>query len=220
MRIRPAIAACIVLGLALPSCRDKAPAPEAPLLNSTLPGKADADPVAARALEDPILVDPMLTGQANRGDIQLAQPPQTGALPDDAARPNVAAERPNGPRLDQRPLAAPGCGADLTYDLGWAVRWPPDLPIVPDGQLVEAAGRDAPACRVRAATFTSKAAPQDVLAFYRAAGQKAGYHMATQKSGRETWLRGGRGDGAGFFLVVAPGRASGSVVDLILHASR
>ncbi|MFM7027130.1 MAG: hypothetical protein ACKOXK_00430 [Chakrabartia sp.] len=217
MKLPRAFAMCVLLGLALPSCRDKAPAPEAPLLNDTLPGKADVDPAAARALEDPILVDPTLTGQANRGDMQLTQPPQTGAQPYDPARPNAAAERPNGPRLDQRPMGAAGCEAGLTYDLDWANRWPLDLPIVPDGQLVEAAGRDAAACQLRAATFTSRAAPADILAFYRAAGQKAGYQMATQKAGRETWVRGGRGDAAGFFLVVAPGRASGSLIDLITH---
>ena len=49
------------------------------------------------------------------------------------------------------------------------------LPVYPRGHVQEALGADTPGCHVRALSFRSAVAPQDVIDFYAAIAGKAGF---------------------------------------------
>jgi hypothetical protein len=190
-------------------------------LGSQIPEKADVDPAVARALEDPIMVDPALVGQANQGALLPHDPPSTGAVPIDPNVPHAAGERPEGPDLGERAQTQlRGCADGLTYDLTWSARLPDDVPMASGSQVEEAAGKESPRCHVRAVTFTNAATPDDVLAFYRTALHGAGYGVTVHRAGRDISIKAMRGGGAAAFVLITPGQKQGSIIDLITNTGR
>ena len=163
---------------------------------------AQRDPVAAAALDDPLMTDPDLTGQ-NRGNAAL-----DGGLPDGAmsafkrSPEEVAAARADAERLLGKPIpAAPepassakssrlagavtlqaiakatglggDCAAKMEYTMVWAARLPGALPVYPRGHALTAGGSDQAGCNLRAVRFVTPVDPGQVIAFYLASASAA-----------------------------------------------
>lgn len=211
----------LLLLAAVAGCKSAPPSPQNVALNSQMPDKADVDPAVARALEDPILVDPDLIGQSNQGAVLPHNPPDTGAVPVDPSVPKAAGERPDGPDLgDRAPTHPPGCAQGLAYGLSWSARLPADLPLPSGSQVEEAAGLETAQCHIRAVTLTHAAPPDEMLNFYRTTLKRAGYTISEQRSGREIWLKALGPHGQAAFLIVTPGKDKGSLIDLMTNRGR
>lgn len=219
----------LVLGtalLVLTACGGEKPADDkVEKLDERLLGKGNADPVLTSALEDQIMVDPSLSNMSNRNAVKAPDAPMTAPVPLETTGPSAATERPNAPTLGQ--LAAgqakaardkfAGCGLDVDYSMGWANRLPADLPLYPRARVEEAAGSDAPGCKLRAITFTTPAPQRAVIDFYIGQSKRSGFASSTEAKGRETLVGGTRNDGAAYYVVVTPAEAGGTIVDLVLN---
>jgi len=156
---------------------------------------AQRDPVAAAALDDPLMTDPDLTGQ-NRGNAALDGGLPDGALPDFKRNPEeVTAAKAEAERLLGKPIpAAPepaksakasrlaeavtlqalvgavglggDCASKMDYSFAWAARLPTALPIYPRGHALAAGGSDQAGCKLRAVRYVTPVGPGDVIAFY------------------------------------------------------
>jgi len=177
----------------------------------------DIDPALTSALEDEIMVDRNLAGQAHPNQ---ARPPETP----------VAAQYPAGTGAATRRAAAaagvsgsgaPGaCGARFDYGNQWAQRLPAAFPPYPGWRITEAAGNDHGDCRVRVVTFTTGDDWRRVIEFYRNVARRAGYDAEEQARGEDHVLGGvnERTDGA-YYLIVTP-KPRGSEVALIVNNGR
>lgn len=176
----------------------------------------DLDPALTNALEDQIMVDPELSGQSNANAVRPPETPTRAAYP---AENGGAAGRALADVRGQ--MAAQGgspCAAEFDRDARWAQRLPAAFAVYPGGIVTEAAGNDAGDCRVRVVTFTSKAAPRDLLGWYRARAEQAGYSAEYQRREGDHVLAGTAGDHA-YYLVVTP-RGGHSEIALIANNGR
>lgn len=99
------------------------------------------------------------------------------------------------------PELSKGCTADLQNGFVWAARLPAGIPVYPRGHARQAAGADAPGCRLRVVDYLTPVAPADVLALYATLGGKAGLKLAHRQEGEDLVLA---GSGAStWFLVYA-----------------
>jgi hypothetical protein len=192
----------------------------------------DADPALTSALQDQILVDPTLTQQSNRNAVRPAETPMQAQYPSapqatDAPAPSsrsAAAARPGaGGRIAAAPASRPaqarpasGCVAadSFDYDKAWAGRLPAGFQLYPGARLTDAAGSDAAGCRV--VTFSTRDAPQRVLAHYRERATQAGYSAEQQRRHGDLVLAGTGGAGA-YYLIVTPLSKGGSDAALIVR---
>lgn len=177
------------------------------------------DPVAAAALDDPLMTDPDLTGQ-NQGNAALH-----GGLPDGAVPPfkrsaeEVAAAKLEAERLLGRPIpAAPepagntktsrlagaatmqaiaeasglggACAGKIEYSAIWAARLPAALPVYPRGHTLVAGGSDVAGCKLRAVRYVTPVQPGDVIAFYHASASAAKLPAARSREGDDEVLSG------------------------------
>lgn len=200
---------------------------------------ASRDPVAAAALDDPLMTDPDLTGQ-NRGNAAL-----DGGLPDGAVpafkrgAEEVAAARQEAERVLGRPIpAAPEpsatketsrlagaatlqavaeaaglgrqCTGKIEYSAIWAARMPAPLPVYPRGHTLVAGGSDAAGCKLRAVRYVTPAEPGDVIAFYHASASAAKLPAARSREGADDVL-----SGKGYALFVRKRGDGLSEVDLV-----
>ena len=178
------------------------------------------DPALTSALEDQILVDPALTQQSNKNAVRPADGPTQAQYPTPSARPG-AVQRAGG--AQSAPTAelgegAVGCAQELDRNLQWARRLPAAFAVFPGGRLTDAAGSDAGDCRARVVTFTSSAAPQRVLGWYRERATRAGYSAEHQMRQGDHILAGlGGADAGAFYLIVTPLSSGGSDVALIAN---
>ncbi|MBS3927403.1 MAG: hypothetical protein KGZ65_01960 [Sphingomonadales bacterium] len=197
------------------------------------------DPVAAAALDDPLMTDPDLTGQ-NQGNAALH-----GGLPDGAMPPfkgsaeEIAAAKLEAERLLGKPIpAAPeaggstktsrlagaatmqavaqaaglggDCAGKLEYSAIWAARLPRPLPLYPRGHTQVAGGSDQAGCRLRAVRYVTPVDPGDVIAFYHASASAAKMPATRSREGEDEVL-----SGKGFALFVRKRGDGLSEVDLV-----
>ena len=175
------------------------------------------DPALSSALEDPILVDPALSQQANRLSVRPPETPMQAQYPAPDAQPQVRRAA-----IVQGGQGAPGgaCGMapdSFQYGPEWASRLPGAFPPYPGGRLTEAAGRDDARCRARVITFRTADRYGQVLDWYNARAVAGGYSSEHQVRGADHVLAGynRQTDGA-FYLIVTPGQ-HGSEVALIVN---
>lgn len=241
MSTRPLSVLWLLAFLALTGCGAKEQGQEnldtldAELTNSLVNG---GDPVLTAALQDQIMVDPALAGQANDDAIRPPSQPLSGAIPPDPggdAKPRGAVQsapaakgdcpecRAARQALTLGSLAQQGkarsCPGTPRYSAAYANRLPAALPVYPDARVTEAAGNDAAGCAFRAVSFISSAPVQQVLDWYATQARKAGYSAGHQADGAEHLLAGTK-DGAAFTLFVTARAGGGSDVDLIANAGR
>lgn len=213
------------LALILPSaCKDKVDdkTPEAALDDGAL-NKAEIDPALTSALEAQIMVDPALTGDANREAIKAADAPAQALIPPDKSLSAAAAVRTNGPTLGEladqqaQKKTMAGCNSTVSYGLRWSTTLPADIPIYPRGKVMEAAGSDRAACRLRIVTFATEAPPRAVIDYYLGAARRSGYQAGEEQDGKTTLVGGTRKDGAAFTTMIMPAAGGGAAVDLIVN---
>lgn len=177
------------------------------------------DPVAAAALDDPLMTDPDLTGQ-NRGNAALDGGLPDGAMPSFKRSPEeIAAAKGEAERLLGRPIpAAPDpassasasrpdgaatmpaiakaaglggdCAGKLEYSAAWAARLPAALPVYPRGHTLIAGGSDQAGCKLRTVRYVTPVEPGDVIAFYHASIRAAKLPTARSREGDDEVLSG------------------------------
>jgi hypothetical protein len=96
-----------------------------------------------------------------------------------------------------------GCLGGLVYSNDWAAKLPTDLPMHPAGKLQEAAGHDG-ACQARVVSFTVPGDRGQLLGWYRAKAQAAGYSAGRADKGGDWILAGDKGPAAYTLIFGAP----------------
>ena len=196
----------------------------------------DIDPAVTNALEDQIMVDPNLVGQANR----FGRTPSTGSqapIPDTAAGgPTVApgklmhAPKPGVGKasgavtLGQMAKEQPGsasCDQQIEYSTRWATMLPDVFPLYPDAQVTEAGGNNVAPCRMRLVSFISKAPLQTLVDFYYTQAVRNGFTAEHQLAEGEHVLAGVRQKDGGAYYLSFNARKDGSTdVDMIVNHGR
>ncbi|WP_324075035.1 MAG: hypothetical protein RSE14_00140 [Erythrobacter sp.] len=195
-------AVCLLLPGLLAACSQ---AEEAPDVAAALA----SDPLAARALHDPLMSDPDLSAlseanaafgfagdsalpvipatpeaaQAAReaGRIELLEAGEIAPLPDPAGgTPAVPGRGASAGELLAALGAPAACGSALQQGFVWAASLPPPAAIMPQGMAVRAAGSPAPACQLRLVRYHTAAAAPDVLEYHYNRALRAG--LAAQRS--------------------------------------
>lgn len=193
-----ALAALVALGLAgCDRLTGDASAPPAPRNDA-------ADPVIARAFNDPLMSDPDLaristanaavdhadqsalpvleaSGEAARQarDAARAELLKTGPIAD------LPAIAPGSGGPDLAAMSAPAeilaaldapaaCRSALREGFGWAARLKAPAAILPLGMTEYAAGSESPGCRVQVVRYLTAASVEDALTYHHALAQRAG----------------------------------------------
>ncbi len=231
-----------MLGLvSVSACRN---APETTAELSPLDdGLTSDDPAAKGALEDQIMVDPSLSGNANQNAATPGNKPVDGGSPaigggkvaadaEAAARAAagtlVAAPKPmpfeEGCQdcAQNRPVTLGAmardqgkCDAKLSYGNQWAERLPAAFRVYPKALVREAAGVDGGKCNLRVVNFQTAASKQAVLDYYHTMATRAGYSSEHRLRGEEHYLGGTKGEQA--FVIML--RRDGAMTDVDLVAS-
>jgi hypothetical protein len=178
-----------------------------------------ADPALTSALEDQILVDPNLVGQANPNAVRPPETPVQAQYPAGTGQTSVRTAGGAGTG-GTAALPTSSCGAAFQYGPEWAQRLPAEFPAYPGGRVTEAAGNNVGDCRVRVVTFTTADPYARVLEYYRSHAASAGFTAEHQVRGGDQVLGGTneRTDGA-YYVIVTP-KEGGSEVALIVNNGR
>jgi hypothetical protein len=249
MRVRTklVVPAMIALSLSLGACRatpqDKA------TLDPLDDGLTNSDPAIKGALEDQIMVDPKLAGQANQNAATPGNQPVDGRIPAVAggkagADAEAAAQKQAGKLMRapealameedctscgaNRPVTLGAmareqsggkCNAKLTYGNEWANRMPAAFRVYPRAFVKEAAGVENNRCNVRVVNFETGASKQAVLDYYYTMARNAGFTAEHRSDGNEHMLGGTRGDDA--FVVMLRQDGNGPVdVDIVASGGK
>lgn len=106
------------------------------------------------------------------------------------------------------------CGEMVDYTMAWAARLPAAFPVYPRGAVQESAGVDKDGCALRAVTFTTPVALEDVVNFYYTRAVAAGFSADRIRQGAEDMLGGAKGGTS--YLVSARKLSSGRTqIDLV-----
>ena len=237
------VAGLLIATAPLAGCRDNpdAKADLAPLDD----GLTNSDPAVKGALEDKIMVDPKLTGQANKNAAGPGNKPVDGGVPGVAGGKAATAAEAAAAQAAGKLLAAPkalpfaencdgtcgkrpvtigglardqqkgSCDAKLTYGNAWADRLPAAFKVYPRATLREAAGVAGGKCNIRVVNFQTAASMQAVLDYYHTMAVRAGYSSDHRVKGDEHMLGGTKGDLA--YVVML--RRDGGMTDVDLVAS-
>lgn len=204
------------------------------------------DPAIMAALSEPLLSDPDLVGASGTAGLLTGGGPPEGGVPlfgpDEAEAARARAEAldiiggamPPAPgamqRLDRSPLAraataaavaqalpfAARCAPSLGYSFVWAARLPAAIPVYPRAHAQEAGGSDAGGCKLRVVNFRTPVSPNDVIAFYHAAADRAGLSPRIAIAGPDQVVS-GAGGGLSFAVYVRS-RADGMTeADLVTN---
>ncbi len=204
-----------------------------------------ADPAVTAALQDPIMVDPQLAGQANGDAIRPPSQPYSGGVPDDAVATNGTKIDTNGLLKAPAPVTGKdcpqckaaresvtlggiaarqpnarikGCAGALRYSASWAQRLPADLPLYPQARVIEAAGAQGGNCALRVVSFSAAQPMEALLDWYYTRATRAGYSSEHQVEGAQHILGGTRtrDDGA-YVLFLTARKGGGTDVDLVAN---
>jgi hypothetical protein len=192
-------------------------------LDGKLTGKGDADPALTAALEDQIMVDPALSGQANKDAIRPATQPYQAPIPaSETTQQSRPATSPTlGGLAEQQAEIAKdsfnGCALNVQYSADYAARLPSDLPLYPQSQVSEAAGSDQGGCKLRAVSHSTTATMKAVATYYASTANKAGYRITSKVEGNGVMVSGKRvADGGAFYVVLTP-VSGGTTADLVVN---
>lgn len=237
------VAGLLMVAAPLGGCRDN---PEAKADLSPLDdGLTNGDPAVKGSLEDKIMVDPKLVGQANQNSVTPGNRPVDGGVPGlaagKAATSAEAAAALKAGKLLSAPKALPfeagcdgcatnrpvtigamardqskgSCDGKLTYGHAWANRLPAAFKVYPRATLREAAGIAGGKCNIRVVNFQTAASLQAVLDYYHTMAVNSGYSSDHRVNGNEHMLGGTKGDLA--YVIMA--RKDGGMTDVDLVAS-
>lgn len=212
-------ASAAALGLTGCSSDEKA---EVEKIDQELASKKARDPVIQTALEGQIIVDPGLAGQANEHSVRPPNQPNADTLPlppGGLAEPG-ASQTPPGLATEQARISEAsfsGCQLNVTYSAGYAAKLPVDLPLFPKGRVVEAAGSDTTACRLRAVTYTVNSPATEIIGYYKDVAKKAGYRVGDKASGQDHLVSGQRAADGGAFYAIIKSERGATTVDLVAN---
>lgn len=191
-------------------------------MDKALTSKAGADPALTAALEDQIMVDPALSGQANGDSVRPANEPFQAPIPAEGDSP-AASQSLGDLAAEQAEFARNrfnGCPLDVEYSVDWSNRLPSDLPLPRQARVTEAAGADAEGCKLRAVSFTINAPVASVVRYYQSVAQKGGFTNGVKNERAGKMVSGTRAaDGASFYVIVQPA-GNGSSADLVVNNGR
>lgn len=224
MKVVRSLAVSAALALMLSACGGGDDKAELDKLDQKLGGKGNADPALTAALEDQIMVDPDLKGQANRHAVRPAdQPYQAQVPPEEGSKTGAPGETLGTLAARQAQIAKDkfnGCSLDVNYSMQWANRLPADLPLPEKARVSEAAGSDHDGCSLRAVSYAAVQKPGAVAGYYLALARKAGYRADNIAEGQGMMVSGWRpGDGAAFYAILKPTDA-GTEIDLVSNRGR
>jgi hypothetical protein len=237
MRAALSLVLPVLIAAGLAACSGGSPADGRDAAEAGLLDTVDTpDPVIAAALEEPIMVDPSLASQANGDAIRPPAEPYAAPVAPDfvAARP---AGQPETLISAPRPGSCPRCAAlaasetltmlaeaaamkpcgPLAASARWAARLPADLPLHPAAAVSEAAGIDAPSCRMRAVSYSAPIPMATLIDWTFTRADKAGFAPRHESDGVQHVLTGKRGDGAAFTARITARGADASDMDLIVR---
>ncbi len=199
-------------------------------MDAKLTAKGEADPALTAALEDQIMVDPTLSGQANDHAIRPTAEPYQAPVPagEGRATPTLAAAA--NPAQTLGSLAAQqagiekdafnGCGLNVHYSMDYAAKLPADLPLPEAARVTEAAGSDDNGCRLRAVSHSVGAPMAQVANHYANSAARAGYRVSSASEGSGRMVSGKRAsDGGAFYVILTPDGA-GTSADLVVNNGR
>lgn len=180
----------------------------------------ESDPALTGALEDEIMTDVELSGEAGAAAATadgIELPPELRSPEAIAAAKQEAAKKAGG-TLQSAPQAASGkaglliegaataarvaeqsklastdCAAKVNYSASWANRLPEALAVYPSGAVQEAAGADEAGCAIAVVNFVTAVDTRDVIDYYYTRARKAGYGAEYHVDGSEHVLGGKRG---------------------------
>ena len=216
------LAAAIALALPLAACGgDKAALDQ---IDTKIDGKGDADPALTAALEDQIMVDPTLSGQANDDAIRpAAQPMQTPIPQGEGSQGTNPAQTLGGLAAEQAEISKDsfnGCALGVSYSMEYAAKLPADFPLYAKAQVNEAAGSDDNDCHLRAVAHSAPATVKDMATYYAGTASRAGYRVASKPEGNGLIVSGKRAaDGGAFYVILTP-VSGGSTADLVINNGR
>lgn len=243
------LAAMLPLALALCACGDgDEAARNVDSLDEELAeaGSGNAtDPVVAAALQDQIMVDPTLSGQANRDAVRPPAQPYSAPIPADgvaAGRTIDTAGLKEAPQASktcpdcdvrrdsitlgalaarQSNRATAACASRLRYAAGWANRLPADVPLPADARVIEAAGTQEDGCSLRVVSFFTPAPLKTAIDWYYTRVSAKGFTAEHQSDGTRHVLGGTRNRDGTAYVVFASERADGGTnVDVIANNGR
>jgi hypothetical protein len=210
------------LAMSLAACGSSGKS-ELDALDGKLTGKGDTDPALTAALEDQIMVDPSLSGQANKDAIRPAAQPYQAPIPtgEGAPQSKPAASSTLGGLAEQQAEIAKdsfnGCALNVQYSADYAAKLPADLQLYPQSQVSEAAGSDQGGCKLRAVSHSTPAAMKSVATHYANSAARAGYRVTSKVDGAGVMISGKRAaDGGAFYVVLTPG-SGGTSADLVVN---
>jgi hypothetical protein len=217
------ILAASALALSLAACGGSGDKAALDSLDGKLTSKGETDPALTAALEDQIMVDPALSGQANKDAIRPASQPYQASIPAAEITPQSTpvATPTLGSLAEQQAASAKdsfnGCALDVQYSADYAARLPADLPLYPQAQVSEAAGSEQGGCKLRAVSHSTIAAMKSVAIHYASSARKAGYQVTSKIEGKGVMVSGKRAaDGGAFYVVLTPA-SGGTVADLVVN---
>ena len=174
----------------------------------------EADPALTSALEDQIATDPTLQQQSNNNAVRSPQGPVQAQYP--VAARGAAVRTAGGATQSLQNAQSAACSGEFDHNMGWARRLPAEFPVFPGGRVTDAAASKTTNCRV--VTFTSDAAPQQVMDWYGQRASNAGYSVEHDRREGDHILAGSSNQGAGaYYIIVTPMRRGGSDVSLIIN---
>lgn len=204
-------------------------------------GGNEIDPAVANALEDQIMVDPNLVGQANRfgrtGSTGSEAPVPAPGVGGRTVQPGKLLRAPAPTTAtgtgsvtlseradDQAARTSQGssaCEKNFHYSASWAALLPEAFPLYPDAQVMEAAGNNQLPCRMRLVSFVSKAPLQTLIDFYYTQAVRNGFTAEHQLADGEHVLAGTREKDDGvYYLTFNARKGGGTNVDMIVNHGR
>lgn len=113
------------------------------------------------------------------------------------------------------------CDQKLSYNMKWADRMPPEFPVYPKANLIEAAGVEGGLCDMRVVSFTTASPMKNVVDYYYTQAKRGGYSAEYLLRGGEHVLGGVRDSDDGAFVVTLNKRqGGGTAVDIVASNGR
>jgi hypothetical protein len=113
------------------------------------------------------------------------------------------------------------CDAKLEYGAGWATRMPYEFPVFPRGRVKEAGGVENGLCDIRAVSFSTSAAMQDVVDYYYSRAKHAGFSADYEIRAGAHVLGGVRDkDGGAYVITLNAHPGGGTAVDIVANNGR
>jgi hypothetical protein len=113
------------------------------------------------------------------------------------------------------------CPEPVAYGLQWASTLPRAFEVYPGSEVVEAAGKNTPGCRLRVVSFRSTASMQRLLDWYYTRAIRTGYSSEHQLRHGNNVLGGYRASDEGAYYIIFAARSDGGTdVDIIATGGR